>query len=142
MPEECEMVYREWGFLLNGLHKKYYYWQAVVMLRRILTALIVVLARPQGVQIQTALVLMLFVLLLIFHIRAWPYKNESMNWLEFWSSPPSALRRHYCIVTVLTLGHHCITIAGASLHHHCVILMTRSIPVSYTHLTLPTILRV
>ena len=90
--KECEMVYREWGFLLNGLKNKCYYWQAVVMLRRILTALIVVLARPQGVQIQTALVLMLFVLLLIFHIRAWPYKNESMNWLEFWSSPSASCR--------------------------------------------------
>ena len=109
MPEECEMVYREWGFLLNGLHKKYYYWQAGVMLRRILTALILVLARPQGVQIQTALVLMLFVLLLIFHIRAWPYRNESMNWLEFWSSTSSALYR-YCAVTVLH--------TASSLYHH------------------------
>ena len=110
MPEECEMVYREWGFLLNGLRKKYYYWQAVVMLRRILTALILVLARPQGVQIQTALVLMLFVLLLIFHIRAWPYKNESMNWLEFWSSPPSALYHHSVL-------HCAITVSSPSLCH-------------------------
>ena len=93
--EECEMVYREWGFLLNGLKEKYYYWQAVVMLRRILTALILVIARPQGVQMQTALVLMLFVLLLIFHIRAWPYKNGSMSWLEFWS----VLHQH-CTITL------------------------------------------
>jgi len=70
------------GFLFAGYRREAYYWEAVVMLRKVLVSAIAVFLAPQGVSVQTYAVIVLIFLLAIAQAMKRPFASRTLNRLE------------------------------------------------------------
>ena len=75
-----EDIVKRYSFVYNGYQQKFFYWEAIIMLRKILFIMNNVFANDVDLQIYLALIL-LFVSY-IFHKYTLPYDAESLNELE------------------------------------------------------------
>jgi len=79
---EDEEALRSYGFAINAFEAEYYYWQLVIMLRKIGQTTVITLARPLGVVVQAQFALMVTMLAIVAHVYARPFKNKRVNYLE------------------------------------------------------------
>mmetsp|Transcript_45840 Transcript_45840/g.33581 ORF Transcript_45840/g.33581 Transcript_45840/m.33581 type:complete len:182 (-) Transcript_45840:380-925(-) len=78
-------VLEKFGFLFRGYKKQFFYWEIVVMYRKVLLIFIQVFVASFGLLIQALLV---FLLLLFFLMLTWkkkPFVNLALNDLEIYS---------------------------------------------------------
>lgn len=77
-----EDALRRWGFLANNLERQFFYWDLLVMTRKVLIASAVTLAKPSGVTLQALLCLFVFVIALSAHMTAFPYTHDALDVIE------------------------------------------------------------
>ena len=77
-----EHTLRELGFVINGFHPQFYYWQLCVKARKLVTVALITLSKPYGVVVQAQLGLIVFVVAIVAHVRCLPFKNPVVNVLE------------------------------------------------------------
>jgi hypothetical protein len=70
------------GFLFAGYRRSAYYWEAVVMLRKVAVAAIAVFLAPQGVTVQTYAAIFLVFLLALAQAMKRPFASRRLNRLE------------------------------------------------------------
>lgn len=70
------------GFLFAGYRRSAYYWEAVVMLRKVAVAAIAVFLAPQGVTVQTYAAVFLVFLLTLAQAMKRPFASRRLNRLE------------------------------------------------------------
>lgn len=79
---ENEEIRERFGFLYNGYRLKRYYWESVVMLRKVAMIFISVFLRSQGTRIQALTVFLFLLFAAILTLKQKPYVNRKMNNLE------------------------------------------------------------
>ena len=70
------------GFLMTGFRVDMYFWEVVIMLRKLAVVAITVVAEPQGVQIQTYSALAVIFAASVLHAMYKPYEITEHNRLE------------------------------------------------------------
>lgn len=81
----------KYGFLYNGYKKKYYYWESVIMYRKIAIIFISVFLESFGVITQALVVFIVLILFLILNIKLKPFTFEVLNDMEMMSIITSIL---------------------------------------------------
>lgn len=76
-------VRERYGFLFSGFRKPVFFWESVVMLRKVGLAAVSVFLAPWGVELQTYFALLIVAIATFLHARFWPYTKESVNRLDF-----------------------------------------------------------
>lgn len=74
-----------YGFLYAGFKPQWYFWESIIMLRKVGIAVCSVLMAPLGLETQTYCALALVVVAVTIHARAWPYTKAFLNSLELLS---------------------------------------------------------
>ena len=78
-----ETSWREqYGFLYNGFKKKWYFWESINMLRKIMIIFIAVFLDVSGTITQALVVLLLLVMYLYLNIKIQPYMFRDLNDME------------------------------------------------------------
>ena len=77
-----EEVLREWGFEISAYKKEYYYWNLVIMCRKVLLTAVITLSRPMGIVVQSQLAILIAVVALVVHVRCEPYHEAILNRME------------------------------------------------------------
>jgi hypothetical protein len=70
------------GFLYNGFKKSKFYWEFVIMLRKILIICIVVFIGNQSIPIQALTLALLLLNFLVFQYLTRPYASDELNQME------------------------------------------------------------
>ena len=70
------------GFIYQNYKDRFVYWEAFILVRKALIAVIIVFAYPLGANLQAVLTLGILNLALIFHMLAYPFKYRLLNFLE------------------------------------------------------------
>jgi len=78
-------VRKAFGFLYMGMEQDYYFWEVVVMGRKIAIVLISVFLRSAGTQLQLACALGVIAFFFVLHITYMPFKNDLLDSLEKYS---------------------------------------------------------
>jgi hypothetical protein len=78
-----EEAVRRFGFIVNNYRDECYYWNFVIMWRKIFVAMVVVLTQQYGIVLQAMLVMLGFVFAIMYHIHSKPFKTHSMDYLQF-----------------------------------------------------------
>lgn len=81
----------KFGFLYNGYQTDLFYWEIVIMYRKIGMIFIAVFITPQGVIAQAMLVFLLMIAFLIVNLKKKPYVSIALNDLETMSLITSAI---------------------------------------------------
>ena len=81
----------KFGFLYNGYQQEMYYWEILIMYRKIGLIFISVFLQSQGVITQAMLVFLLMILFLILNMRKKPFVSMTINDLETISLLTSAI---------------------------------------------------
>lgn len=84
-------VKEKFGFLYNGYQTRYFYWEIVIMYRKIGMIFIAVFIQPYGVIVQAMIVFLLMVIFLLITIKKKPYLSLAINELETISLVTSSL---------------------------------------------------
>lgn len=82
MTEHCKATF---GFLYSGFEMKFFYWECVIMIRKVLVISIVVFFTQFGALVQTGAALGLVYLAYNAHIWAMPYEADVLDDLEKYS---------------------------------------------------------
>ncbi len=72
----------QYGFLFDGFVQKCYYWEVMIMLRKVAVVFSLVFLSPQGVKVQTASCLCVIGFFLILTSAKLPYSNKQLNMNE------------------------------------------------------------
>ena len=75
-------VQRKFAFLYKGYEPQYYYWELIVLSRKMIFVIIDVLGETLGPIIQTVLALLTVVVALLLHIKCEPYQVGEIDTLE------------------------------------------------------------
>ena len=70
------------GFLYNGYKKEYYFWEIVIMYRKIAIIFIAVFIANYGLAAQALSCLLLLVAFLMMSMKKKPFNTEALNDLE------------------------------------------------------------
>jgi hypothetical protein len=70
------------GFLVNGYKPKLYFWESVVLLRKVSVAFVTTTLTPAGAGIQVTTALIVLLVALVLHARFHPYVSKVINSLE------------------------------------------------------------
>ena len=70
------------GFLYNGYKLKYYFWEVIIMYRKIMMVVISVVIYQFGVITQALIVFLLLILFSLLHTLHQPYSFQTLNHLE------------------------------------------------------------
>lgn len=70
------------GFLMAGFRDHAYYWEVVIMIRKLSVVAITVLVEPMGVRVQTYSALMVIFVAVVCHLLSKPYTVAELNTLE------------------------------------------------------------
>lgn len=81
----------KFGFLYNGYQQEMFYWEILIMYRKIALIFISVFMQSQGVITQAMLVFLLMILFLILNMRKKPFVSLTINDLETISLLTSAI---------------------------------------------------
>jgi hypothetical protein len=73
------------GFLYNGFRSKAFFWETVVMLRKVLVSAVAVLLAPWGPKYQTYAGVAVIFSFTVAHAAMKPFEKDLLNWLEFGS---------------------------------------------------------
>ena len=79
---EDEEVLRDWGFEISPFESDYFYWNLVIMARKVALKAVITLSRPYGIVVQSQLAIFISVVALIFHVRCMPYREDILDWVE------------------------------------------------------------
>ncbi len=82
---ENEEVKSKFGFLYNGYKPSNYFWESVIMLRKVSIIFIAVFLQGEGSRIQAFVVFMLVVCFTVLTSRRKPYLSRRVNDLEVFS---------------------------------------------------------
>jgi hypothetical protein len=74
-----------YGFLYVGFKVQYYYWEVVIMLRKLFFAFTAVVLRSFGQDIQATVALGFLTICLIIHVKLEPYESGAINLAELFS---------------------------------------------------------
>mmetsp|Transcript_20404 Transcript_20404/g.25124 ORF Transcript_20404/g.25124 Transcript_20404/m.25124 type:complete len:250 (+) Transcript_20404:3-752(+) len=77
-----ENVKQQFGFLYNGYKRHNYYWEIVIMYRKIMCIFIAVFLRPQGVIVQALVLLIMLGIFLQANNTSRPFKTRQLNDIE------------------------------------------------------------
>ena len=91
----------KFGFLYNGYRERHYYWESVIMFRKVAMIFITVLLSSLGRIVQALAVILLLINFLFFTIRKKPYQTRRLNELEISSLLTSSITI-YCGVFFLS----------------------------------------
>jgi hypothetical protein len=91
----------KFGFLYNGYTQALFFWEIVIMYRKIAMIFISVFIQPQGVISQALLVFLLMIAFLVANLKKKPYLSISLNDLETISLLTSTLSI-YCGIFFIT----------------------------------------
>lgn len=70
------------GFLINGYREKQYYWECIVLLRKVFLAFTTTTLAPTGGGMQVTMALLVVLLAISLHARAQPYTSKAINMFE------------------------------------------------------------
>lgn len=84
-----------------GYQNKFYYWEILIMYRKIAMIFIAVFITPYGVIVQAMIVFLLMILFLILTLKKKPYMSISLNELEAISLVTSTVSI-YCGIFFIT----------------------------------------
>jgi hypothetical protein len=70
------------GFLVNGYKPQLYFWESVVLLRKVLLAFATTTLAPVGPGMQVTTACMVVTFALVVHARCHPFANDAVNMLE------------------------------------------------------------
>jgi hypothetical protein len=74
-----------YGFLYSSFNLDQYWWEELIMLRKVGFSIMAVLLAPLGIVSQTMLATLVLTLFAVFHARAMPYNKPVLNRLELYS---------------------------------------------------------
>lgn len=77
-------VKKKYSFMYKGYEGKWYFWESVVVSRKVLLVAIAVFF-ISNVRVQSLLAMLLICCALFLHIYARPFENNLMDWMEFFS---------------------------------------------------------
>jgi hypothetical protein len=86
-----EVTVSRYGFLYLGYKKHVWYWEAIIMLRKVAMVLIDVVLGPQGVAVQALVSLLLMVLMFFATLQYQPFEAPHIARLEYLSLVTSFL---------------------------------------------------
>ncbi|TNV88247.1 hypothetical protein FGO68_gene13755 [Halteria grandinella] len=92
---------QKFGFLYNGYQLDMFFWEIVIMYRKIAMIFISVFIQPQGVITQAMIVFLLMIIFLIINMKKKPYVSIALNDLETMSLLTSAISI-YCGIFFIT----------------------------------------
>ena len=72
----------KFGFLYNGYKLEYYYWEVVIMYRKIILIFIAVFIQNYGVMVQALIVFMVLLIFLVLGLKKKPFFLVPLNDLE------------------------------------------------------------
>ena len=72
----------KYGFLYNGYRHRLYYWESVIMFRKVAMIFITVFLSSLGRIVQALSVILLLIFYLFYAIRKKPYTTRRLNELE------------------------------------------------------------
>ena len=75
-------VKEKYGFLYNGYRKQYYYWEVIIMYRKIIIIFIAVFVSNFGYITQALLIFILVIVFLIINMKLKPFGQVALNDLE------------------------------------------------------------
>jgi hypothetical protein len=75
-------VKQVYGFLYAGFNPKVYFWESVIMMRKVGLSVVSVFLEPAGIDIQAYVALFVLFVAAVLHARYWPYELASVNFLE------------------------------------------------------------
>jgi len=75
-------IREKFGFLFRGFKKDYYYWECVIMYRKIILIFIAVFLVNFGVITQALVVFLLLIGFVMFNVKKKPFSTEPLNNLE------------------------------------------------------------
>ena len=78
-------IYDVAGFMYRSYSKRFVFWEAMIMLRKALLAVVVVFAYPLGANLQGIMALGVLIVALVLHLVAVPFKYPILNILESFS---------------------------------------------------------
>ena len=73
---------KQFGFLFNGYKPHNYYWEVVIMYRKILCIFVAVFLRPQGIIVQALVLLIMLGVFLQANNTNRPFKTRQLNDIE------------------------------------------------------------
>ena len=76
-PEHKEAI-REYGFIVFSFNPEHYYWDLVIMVRKLAQAAFITLLRPRGIVIQAMLAIMISIIALCAQIHYKPYRGDGV----------------------------------------------------------------
>ncbi len=94
-------VKEKFGFLYNGYRERNYYWESVIMFRKVFMIFITVVLSSLGRIVQALAVIVLLLVYLFLTIRKKPYQTRRLNELEITSLLTSSITV-YCGVFFLS----------------------------------------
>ena len=84
-PRELSYSSNVYRFLYGGYKIEAYFWEAVIMLRKVSLNVVLVVMAPSPPLAQALTVLLVLIIFLGFHIRVRPYNNDRLNNIEMGS---------------------------------------------------------
>ena len=81
----------QYGFLYNGFKKKWYFWESVNMIRKIMIIFIAVFLDVAGTITQALVVFLMLIVFLYLNIKIQPYAFQVLNDVETFSILTSIL---------------------------------------------------
>jgi len=82
MKLDDNQTFEVYGFLYNGYKKDTYYWELVIMIRKMMVLVISSLLSPLGNQVQAFLLFLLAFVLIMLNIYGRPYITQTLNMLD------------------------------------------------------------
>jgi len=79
------------GFLFNGYKLKYYYWEIIIMYRKIAIIFISIFLRVLGTMTQALVVFLLLIVFLALTGKIMPFNTQSLNDMELLSLTTSMM---------------------------------------------------
>jgi hypothetical protein len=74
-----------YGFLFAGFNDEVYFWESVIMMRKVGLSVVAVFLEPVGIDIQAYVALGILFGASVLHAAYWPYELASVNYLEMFS---------------------------------------------------------
>jgi hypothetical protein len=100
------------GFLINGYQPELYFWESMVLLRKVFLAFVTTTLAPAGAGMQITTTLIVLLLALVLHARFHPYTSGIINALESFALVTASLTLVGGIYVVLEDGNLAGTAAG------------------------------
>mmetsp|Transcript_28287 Transcript_28287/g.50454 ORF Transcript_28287/g.50454 Transcript_28287/m.50454 type:complete len:216 (-) Transcript_28287:17-664(-) len=109
------------GFLYNGYKRSHFYWEFLIIYRKLLIILIWAFQNFMSVQVQALSINLVLCLFLCFHYISQPFMNDTLNRLEFLACFTAGVTI-YCGLYYLTMALS----EGVKVFLFCVMLMSNA----------------